>query len=290
MLKLSIVAFLVAAATASAQQSRLGAGDLLSIRALHAAEFGERNIRIDESGSIHLAMIGSVLASGKTTGELTAEIERRLNDFVVDPQVAVEVIELRSRPVSIAGAVRKPGIYQLEEPKRLSDILPLAGGLEPDAGSRMIVTHGDGEVETFRISDVMNGVSGKGYLRPRDTVNVPRAQVIYVLGDVRRPGGFPLRDEERLTALQALALAEGSNPTAAIKAARVIHKDAASAAASTDEREIDLRSILAGKTKDFVLEPNDILFVPTSAAKRTSMKIAEAAVQMAVGAVIFRRN
>ena len=267
-------------------QNKLGAGDVLTIRALHAAEFGDRNIKIDENGSIHLAMIGRVQAIGKTTRELAQEIEHRLSDIIVEPQVSVEVAEVKSRPISVAGSVRKPGIYQLDEPKRILDILPLAGGLETDAGSKMVVTHADGTTETFRISDVMGGsAAGKTYLQAHDTVNVPRAQIVYVLGDVRRPGGFPLRDEERLTALQALALAEGPMPTAATKSARVIRR-----ANTEEESGVDLRAILAGKSADFPLEPNDILFVPASATKRTSIKVAEAVMQMAVGAAIFRRN
>ena len=259
------------------RQNKLGAGDVLAIRALRAAEFGDRNIRIDENGSIHLAMIGRVQAVGKTTRELAQEIEQRLSDIILEPQVSVEVAEVKSRAVTVAGAVRKPGIYQLDEP---------TGGLETDAGSKMVVTHADGGAETFRISDVMSGsLAGKTYLQAHDTVNVPRAQIVYVLGDVRRPGGFPLRDEEGLTALQALALAEGPMPTAATKSARVIRR-----ANPEEENNVDLRSILAGKSADFALQPNDILFVPASTTKRTSMKVAEAVMQMAVGAVIFRRN
>jgi len=285
---LTLILFAHLAQTVSSEPVRVGAGDLLTIRALHVPEMPERPVRVDEAGFVQLAMIGRVQAAGRTAQQLSHEIEQKLEAFVREPQVTVEVTEIRSRPVSVFGSVRKPGVYQMDRPKlRLVELLPIAGGLEPDAGSKVIVARGNGggEVETIPMSKLMNGQNTDQYwVYPNDSVTVPRAKLIYVLGDVRRPGGFPLKDDETITALQALALAEGAQVTAATKNSRVIRKGD-----EPNEQTVNLRSVLEGKTKDFALEPNDILFVPSSASKRTSIKIAEAAMQMAVGAVIWRR-
>jgi polysaccharide biosynthesis/export protein len=268
----------------------LGVGDTLAIRALHVTEIGERPVRIDESGAVYLPLIGRVAAAGRTTRELAREIETKLDQYIREPQVSVEVTEVRSRPVSLFGSVRKPGVYQLDQTRmRLLDVLPLAGGLEPDAGSKVIVAHRDGRPnEVVTVADLLRNESGAGnsyWVGAHDTVTVPRAQLVYVLGEVRRPGGFPLKDEEKMTALQALALAEGPSMTAATRNARVIRKSGG----SQPEQTVDLKSILSGKTPDFEMQPNDILFIPDSTSKRTSIRIAEAAMQMAVGAVIWRR-
>ncbi|BDC49329.1 polysaccharide export protein Wza [Bryobacterales bacterium F-183] len=284
---LSLILFAYMAQAVTPDAVRVGPGDLLTIRALHVPEMPERPVRVDDAGFVQLAMIGRVEAAGRTTQELSKDIERRLVDLVREPQVTVEVMETRSRPVSVFGSVRKPGVYQMDRPKlRLVELLPIAGGLEPDAGSRVIVARANGgAVETIPMSKLMNGQNTDQYwVFPNDSVTVPRAKLIYVLGDVRRPGGFPLKDDETITALQALALAEGAQITAATKNSRIIRKGD-----EPSEQTVNLRSVLEGKAQDFALEPNDILFVPSSASKRTSIKIAEAAMQMAVGAVIWRR-
>lgn len=284
---LTLILFAHLAQSVSPDPVRVGAGDLLTIRALHVPELPERPVRVDDAGFVQLAMVGRVQAAGRTPQQLSHEIEQKLEAFVREPQVTVEVTEVRSRPVSVFGSVRKPGVYQMDRPKlRLVELLPMAGGLEPDAGSKVIVARAkSGEVETILMSKLMSGQNTDQYwVYPNDSVTVPRAKLIYVLGDVRRPGGFPLKDDETITALQALALAEGAQVTAATKNSRIIRKNE-----EPTEQTVNLRSVLEGKTKDFALEPNDILFVPSSASKRTSIRIAEAAMQMAVGAVIWRR-
>lgn len=284
---LTLILFAHLAQSVSPDPVRVGAGDLLTIRALHVPELPERPVRVDDAGFVQLAMVGRVQAAGRTPQELSHELEQKLEAFVREPQVTVEVTEVRSRPVSVFGSVRKPGVYQMDRPKlRLVELLPMAGGLEPDAGSKVIVARAkSGEVETIPMSKLMSGQNTDQYwVYPNDSVTVPRAKLIYVLGDVRRPGGFPLKDDETITALQALALAEGAQITAATRNSRIIRKNE-----EPTEQTVNLRSVLEGKTKDFALEPNDILFVPSSASKRTSIRIAEAAMQMAIGAVIWRR-
>ncbi len=122
-------------------------------------------------------------------------------------------------------------------------------------------------------------------VRPGDIVKVTRAGVVYVIGEVRRPGGFALKSNEKISVLQALALSEGLTRTAAKGAARIIRTDQQSG--ERKETPIDLGKVLAGKAPDPLLEPKDIVFVPNSAAKSTLGRGVEVAAQTLSGLLIF---
>jgi len=122
-------------------------------------------------------------------------------------------------------------------------------------------------------------------VHPGDIVKVTRAGVVYVIGEVRRPGGFTLKSNEKMSVLQALALSEGLTRTAAKGAARIMRTDQYSG--ERKETPIDLGKILTGKAPDPILESKDIVFVPNSAAKTTMGRGAEAAAQLLTGLLIF---
>jgi len=123
-------------------------------------------------------------------------------------------------------------------------------------------------------------------IKPYDVVTVPRAKMVYVIGEVKKQGGFVLRETQHISVLQALAMAEGMTKTAGGKNAKVLRPTG-----DGDHREelpVNVPGILAGKTPDARLEPGDILFVPNSAAKSATFRTIEAAIQMATGLVIWR--
>ena len=122
-------------------------------------------------------------------------------------------------------------------------------------------------------------------VHPGDIVKVTRAGVVYVIGEVRKPGGFALKSNEKISVLQALALSEGLTRTAAKAEARIIRTDQQSG--ERKETPLDLGKILAGKAPDPVLDPKDIIFVPNSAAKTTFGRGAEVAAQTLAGLLIF---
>jgi polysaccharide export outer membrane protein len=109
--------------------------------------------------------------------------------------------------------------------------------------------------------------------------------VVYVVGEVKKPGGFVLEDKEHVSILQALALAEGLTSNAAKKAARIIHR---SEDGSLSETPVDLGKILNGKTLDVALAADDVLFVPNSHAKYVGKRTAESVVGTLSGLIIFR--
>ena len=122
-------------------------------------------------------------------------------------------------------------------------------------------------------------------VQPGDTVVVSKAGMVYVIGAVKEPTGIIL-DNPHFTVLQAIAMAHGTNPTASLKSTKLIRKASTS---SPQELPIPLDTILSAKSPDLELQPDDIVFVPNSAAKTVASRSLEAIVQTATGIAIYGR-
>lgn len=296
-----------------AGEYRIGPEDLLEITIFEAPEMN-RALRVSAGGEISLLLLGAVRAAGLTPRELEtvlAELLRR--SYMKDPHVGVFVKELQSRAVSVFGAVFKPGVFQVRGTKTVVEMLSLAEGLAADAGDTVLVMRGAGlpgggsgaapaapeasgekpaaGAETLEINLKSLLESGDARFNvavyPGDIVKVTRAGVVYVVGEVRRPGGFTLKSNENITVLQALALAEGLTRTSAKSQARIIRTDEATG--KRVELPVDLARVLAGKAEDLRLRPRDIVFVPNSAARSALQRGSEAALSIVTGIVIWRR-
>lgn len=274
------------------QEYRLGPGDTLSVEVFEVEELSGP-ATVDSAGRIRLPLVGEVAAAGRTARELEELIEGRFRSaYLHDPQITVSVEDFRSQPVSIVGEVAKPGVYQLQGKRRLLEVLALAGGLTEHVGETVAITRdaADGPERdlTVAVKSLLTGGPGERdnpWIEPHDSVRVSRAGIVYVIGAVRQPGGFPIKDQERMTVIRAVSLASGAEKTAARQRARIIRqKDGAEA-----EIPIRLADVLNGKAADTALEPNDIVYVPDSTAKSTLNRTTEAVMQMAVGLVIWRR-
>jgi polysaccharide export outer membrane protein len=300
-----------AAAARSALESAhtgyvLGAGDQVTVHALDVDEFSDRPVRIELSGDLRLPLAGRIRASGLTVEQLEKEIAARLRTYVKEPQVSVSVSEFRSQPVSVLGAVASPGVHQLQGRKTLFEILSMAGGLRQDAGHSIKITRrgewgriplataaedssGAYTVAEVSVASVIGAKNPQEniFVCPYDVVSVPRADMVYVIGAVKRAGGFVLNEKENMTVLQALSLAEGLDRAAAPKSAKILKPNPG--AASRTEVLVDLRKIIAGRSADVPLNADDILFVPTSMAKSATVRGLEAALQIGTGIVIWRR-
>jgi polysaccharide export outer membrane protein len=303
---ISLPLFAIAFSALADGNYTLGPGDRIAVylRDLKEIEIKPASVQLD--GTVDLQYAGVVRAQDLTSQQLAAEIEQRLKTIVRQPRVSVEVIEYGSQPVSVLGAANKPGVHQLRGRKNLVEVLALAEGLKPEAGNTIKITRpkasGDiplpnrkidpsGEYATAEVSvkALLDAKTPEANIRIRanDIVSIPRAELIYVLGNVRKPGGFPLAERESLTILQALSLAEGMQPASAPQSARILRsKNAAEAA---QEIPIDVKAILARKAPDQPLEPNDILFIPGSAAKSLGLRALDAGIQIGTGVVIWRR-
>jgi polysaccharide export outer membrane protein len=118
----------------------LGPDDQITVQALHIAEISDKPLRVDMSGFVRVPLAGRVRAAGQTVEQLERTLADRLRTYVQEPEVTVTVAEFRSQPVSVMGAVKTPGVYQLQGRKTLIEILSSSGGLEQDAGDRVRIT------------------------------------------------------------------------------------------------------------------------------------------------------
>lgn len=298
------------AATPSASQEPsayiLGPGDTITIRALNVEEISEKPVRIGTSGVIKFPMIGRIEAAGMTLEQLEAEIMNRLKDSVNEPDVAVAITEYRSQPVSIMGSVNSPGVLHLEGRKTLFEVLSLAGGLKPDAGYAVKITRriefgviplpgaaldptGRYSVATINLKSVMEARKPEENIlvRPFDVISVPKGDLVYVIGDVRKPGELILSEQANITVLQALSLAGGLEKTAKSENAKILRPVAGSSTRS--EISVDLKKVLAGQANDVALQTNDILLVPGSKSKAALLQTIQTITQVGVSAAILGR-
>ena len=271
------------------EEYRLGPGDKLAIEVFEVAELSGPAV-VDVAGAIRLPLVGEVKATGLTARELEDALEARYGDNLLEnPQITVAVEDFRSQPVSIVGEVAEPGVYQLQGRRRLLEVLAMAGGLTEHVGETITITRAsagaDRAISVKNLLTLEPGEDDNPWIEPHDVLRVSRAGVIYVIGAVRQPGGFPIKDQERMTVLRAVSLASGTERTAARQRVRLIRqRDGAE-----QDIPVNLSDVLKGKAEDATLEPNDILYVPNSAMKTTLNRTTEAVIQMATGLVIWRR-
>ena len=285
----------------------IGPEDVLDFDVFSVPELA-KSVRVANDGTIELPLIGKVQAAGITTDELRDKVEKKYGEtYLQDPHVSVFVREFHAQPVAVIGAVEQPGLYHLIGPRTLIEMLSLAGGLakrtSTPAGNVLYVTRKGGfgdlpmaegmrlvapeklEVNIQRLlyshNDALNIP-----IRPLDTISVAKADIVYVVGDVKKPGGFVLENQEHMTVLQAVAMAEGLLSTAAKGSARIIRQ---SPDGDRQEVPIDLGKVLAGKDQDVDLASNDILFVPGSKAKSALKRGAEVTLGTISGILIYRR-
>jgi len=266
----------------------IDSGDLLKVRVFGVNMFDEE-VRVSGKGDISLPLIGDVPVAGLSTEEAQSLIQRRLIDgnFMLHPEVSVFEKEYATQGVSVLGEVQKPGVYPLLGPHHLFDVLSLAGGMTPKAGSEVTITHRDRpdqpQIVTFE-GDVAKSNAANVEILPGDTVAVSLAGIVYVVGDVKNPAGVVMAKGSEMTVLKAIAMAGGANPTAALNGGKIIRRTSE----GPQEISIQLKQILAAKAADPKLQAEDIVFVPTSAAKGVAKRGLEAIIQTAVGVAIYR--
>jgi len=264
---------------------KLGPGDLLEVNVYNVPELTTK-ARVSNSGELYLPLIDYVHVEGLTLEEAQAVIEKRLSDggFVRNPHVTVFVDDAASQGISLIGEVGKPGIYPDVADHKLYEVISEAGGFTPSA-SRKISIIRRGQAQAIHIDlprNLADDLSGNVDVLPGDTINVPRAPIIYVVGDVGRPSGL-LVDNGSLTVLQALALAGGTNHTAKMSGARIIRKTPM----GMTETRIELKKMLEAKSPDVTLKADDILFVPVSGGRVLASRTFEAAMSAATAVAIY---
>ncbi|HTZ59987.1 MAG TPA: polysaccharide biosynthesis/export family protein [Acidobacteriaceae bacterium] len=243
----------------------IGPGDLLHLQVYDTPEM-EQRARVTDAGTIPFSFLGSVKVSGLTP-ELAAErIEQRLvtAGIMLHPQVTVRVEAYATQNASVMGQVQKPGIYEIDTARKVVEVLALAGGLT-DVADRHITIQRAGtaqqKVEYYYSNTPQAALADDPLVYPGDTVIVPKAAVVYVLGDVSKPGGYPIStNNSKMTVLQAIALAGYANHTAAIGKSKLVRETAA----GVQEINLEVGAMQKGKKPDVALLPDDVIYIPFS--------------------------
>lgn len=271
---------------------RIGVDDLVGISVYDAPEL-TRAVRVSSEGQIRLPMLTHPI---KAAGLYPIEIEKAVTEALVDDQVLVDpivtvsVVEYRSRPISVSGAVKHPLTFQGTGNVRLLDAISQAEGLAENAGSEILVsrrTSGESDQgialnQRISVHDLISGEdpSLNVHLEGGEEVRVPEAGRVFVLGNVKKPGAFYITDGSESSIMKAMALSEGLASFASHKA--YIYR-LEGGRGSRNEIPVDLKKIMDRKSPDVALLSNDILYVPNSTGARASVKALEAGFGLAAG-------
>jgi polysaccharide export outer membrane protein len=253
----------------------IGPGDVLHVQVVDAPEM-EQHVRVTDSGMIPLVGAGDVKVGGMTVASAETAIHDHLiqTHYMNHPQVIVTVEQYATETVSVVGEVARPGAYPITTPRTVLDVLSFAGGITNVADRNILIQRHDSKDEAvtyFVSNDPKQAVATQVMVDPGDTVIVPKAGIVYILGDVNRPGGFAMsNNQDHMTLLQALALAGGLQHSARQGHARLIRE----AEGKSHEEQLNLGEIQKGKRPNPTLYAGDILYVPFSWAKGLATSMA----------------
>ena len=257
---------------ASSSGLLIGPGDDLEITVYGAPDLSGHT-RVSADGNISIPLIGYVRVAGLSSSEAEAAIEARLrqNSVVNNPQVSGYVKEYTSSGISVAGEVAKPGFYSALGPRRLFDLLQAAGGTTDKAANKVLISHRDQkQATTVHISkDPAEMATSNVELEPGDTVVVPRAGIVYILGEVNGPGGYVLNSTGGITVLQIVAVAGGPTHVASAGKTRLLRRTEN----GFQEQRIDLKKLLRGKAHDVSVRERTSSSSPVVQSRPHSMPV-----------------
>jgi polysaccharide export outer membrane protein len=266
----------------------IGPGDFLDVSESRTPEF-HSSVRVSPVGTVTLPMIRDVRVEGLSEQAAAHAIEAALiaQGMLLHPQVSVLVTYYAGQDVSVLGEVMRPGVYAYTTHHRLLDLISVASGLTASAGRLVNVFHREDAKTPHPVlldpSGTDTASDHNPELAPGDTVQVSRAGLVYVVGDVLRPGGFAVDPAQGLTVVQALSLAWGTTPNAAATRALLIREQKGGRTLTS----LNLNRMLHGQDPDQPVRDRDILFVPDSATKTLWNKTLESAIQSAIGVTIY---
>src|SRR5580704_1875034 len=252
----------------------IGVSDLVHLTVDDSPELSQ-SFRVDNHGNLNLPLLRAPIhAEGLLPNALRDQIAAalRAQHLLVNPVVDVSVVEYRSRNVTIAGAVKAPTIIQEIGNLRLLGALSQAGGLLPDAGPEIIVEQPNAGLQRISVRGLFDGFHPELNIpiAAGTQIRVPQCELVFVVGNVKRPGAFPFQNLRDTTVLQLLALSGGLDSFSLNKA--YIYREQLGSAQKT-EIEVPLRRILDRKSQDVKLAANDILYVPTNGKLKASASV-----------------
>jgi len=281
-----------------------GPGDVLTVSESELDDlFTGKMFRVDNSGDVSFPLAGRIHALGLTASALQTDLNAHLSRILKDPDAVIGIAEFHSQPISVLGAVNSPGVHQLQGSKNLFEVISLAGGLSQDAGNTIKITRkiqwgaiplpnaqtdptGQFSIASVNTKKVIAATDPTANIPilPEDIVSVPKCGVVYAVGLVTTPGGFLLGENDSLSALQVVSLAEGLQRTAAADKAKILRVVPGNP--TRLEIPVNVKKLMAGKTPDVQLQAEDILFIPSSDAKSVGYRTVDAIVGATSGLVL----
>ena len=274
--------------TATSLPAPLGPGDVLEVSEFHTPDF-RTTAQVAADGTVTLPMIGAINLGGMDAPSAARAIETQLasKGMLLHPLVSVLVTAYAGQDMSVLGEVARPGVYPFTMHHRLLDLISAAQGLSSNAGRLVNIYHVDDPKTPHPVVLDPGGTDTTAdhnpELSPGDTVQVSRAGLVYVVGDVIRPGGFPVDPAQGLTIVQALSLAWGPSQNAALGRALLIREQKGGRTLTT----LNVKRLLHGQDPDQPVQDRDILYVPDSTAKNLWNRTEESAIQSAIGVAIY---
>ena len=263
------------------QNEVIGPADTLSILVLDSEELS-KSWRVNATGDVNLPLVGRMDAAGLTVEQFQQELVQRLRKYYWNPEVTVFIAEFRSQPITVTGAVDKPGTTQLENSRTLFEALMRAGGPK-EAGDKVTLTRAlergriawpgakqqdqTYSVATLSLKNVMDGRSPEANIpvQAYDVISVlpgREQKLVYIIGGVNKPGAVELITQDRVSLLKALATAGGLAKGAVPAKTQVMH--IGPGGLRTEQAVVNLKTILAGKANDLDLMAGDVVVIPAS--------------------------
>jgi polysaccharide export outer membrane protein len=277
----------------SSHDYRLGPGDVIKIEAPQAPEINGLSVRITGPGTVTIPLLGDLQLGGLSTAEAEDLMAQRLGKYVHTPQVSLFIQDYASQEITVTGAVAKPGVYPIQRPRTLVEVLSMVGGLTGDAGSNISVNTTAPDPSTGQpaphrllidLDELVKNQNAQALvLGGGDSVYVPEAGVFFVEGAIAKPGSYPLRPGT--TVLKAVTVAGGPKWEAVEANVRIIRHDDGGI---PRELNVDLASVKNEGAPDTLLEDGDVVIVDTNDVKKGAVVMWDQTLRVLSLGVLYR--
>lgn len=277
--------------TVTAPALRIGAGDLVEINVFDSPDLSGR-FRVDDKGDINLPLLGPVHVEGETAEEAGATVEQSyVAADILKPakaQATVFISEYATQGILVTGQVKSGGLYPALGVRMFNDVMIAAGGVTPLASSKVIVTRKGDPDHPITVNynpEALSPVIPQIQIFPGDTITVPRAGMVYVLGNVMRPGVYTLEGRQTLTVEKAMALAGNGGHAAAMKRVHVVRT---LDGGRKEDILVAVNRIYKGKAPDVALKDGDIVYVPTSNIRLATEQAINSALGIGTSVAVYK--
>jgi polysaccharide export outer membrane protein len=270
---------------------RIGSGDLIEVAMFENPDLSGR-YRVDEMGDITVPLIGRVHVAGMTADEAAVRIEQLYVEGQIllpaNSHATVFISEYATQGITINGEVKTPGVYPALGVHKLNDLIAVAGGVTQFAASHVVITHKDDPGNPTKVAynpAALKPIIPDVQIFPGDSILVPRAGVVYIAGNVAKPGAYVLDGLRTLTVEEAMALSGGGGRAAALKRVQLVRTlDDGRKEAIT----IPVNLIYKGRAPDVAMMDGDILYVPTSNGRLVTEQAINAALGIGTSVVVYK--